>query len=72
MWVPDKVSIYEGGIEHAPGRFENDEHAPAYLPLIIDSSGSMQGSLNEVLKAAKQLIGQFDYLDRAEIVQDDN
>jgi VWFA-related protein len=72
MWVPDDVTVYEGGSEHKPGDFGDDEHAPAYLSLIIDSSGSMEDSLQEVLKAARKLINQFDRQDKAEIVDFDS
>jgi VWFA-related protein len=72
MWVPDQVSIYEGGVEHRPWSFEDDDHAPAHISVIIDSSGSMEGSLEEVLEAARMLIDQFDDQDRAEIVDFDS
>ncbi len=72
MWVPDDVSVFEGGVEHRPGGFEDGEHAPAYVSLIIDSSGSMEGSLADVLDAAGLLIDQFDRQDRAEIVDFDS
>jgi VWFA-related protein len=72
MWVPDDVRIWEGGAEHRPDDFGDDEHAPAYLSLIIDSSGSMEGSLEEVLEAARTLIEQFDSADRAEIIDFDS
>ncbi|MDY7027788.1 MAG: VWA domain-containing protein, partial [Spirochaetota bacterium] len=72
MWVPDMVRIYEEGIRHSPGKFEDDEHAPAYISLIIDSSGSMEGSLEEVLKAARLLIMQFDRQDQAELIDFDS
>jgi uncharacterized protein YegL len=72
LWVPDRVSVWENGVEHRSGGFEDGEHAPAYLSLIIDSSGSMEKSLAEVLDAARKLIEQFDYNDRAEIVDFDS
>jgi VWFA-related protein len=72
MWVPDDVRVWEGGEEHRPGDFGDDEHAPAFLSLIIDSSGSMEGSLEEVLDAARKLIEQFDRADRAEIIDFDS
>ena len=71
LWVPDRVSIWENGVEHRSGGFEDGDHAPAYLSLIIDSSGSMEHSLEEVLDAARKLIEQFDYNDRAEIIDFD-
>ena len=71
LWVPEQVSILENGEEHRSGGFEDGEHAPAYLSLIIDSSGSMEKSLAEVLAAARKLIEQFDYNNRAEIVDFD-
>src|SRR6056297_2033004 len=72
LWVPDRVSVWENGVEHQSGSFEDGEHAPAYLSLIIDSSGSMENSLAEVLEAAGKLITQFDYQDRAEIIDFDS
>ena len=72
LWVPDRVSVWENGVEHQSGGFEDGDHAPAYLSLIIDSSGSMENSLAEVLDAARKLIEQFDYNDRAEIVDFDS
>lgn len=72
MWVPDDVSVFEGGVEHRPRGFEDGEHAPAYVSVVIDSSGSMEGSLAEVLEAAGLLIDQFDRQDRAEIVDFDS
>src|SRR6056297_3014142 len=72
LWVPDRVSVWENGVEHQSGGFEDGEHAPAYLSLIIDSSGSMEGSLAEVLEAAGKLIEQFDSQDRAEIIDFDS
>ncbi len=72
LWVPDRVSVWENGVEHQSGGFEDGAHAPAYLSLIIDSSGSMENSLDEVLDAAAKLIEQFDYNDRAEIVDFDS
>jgi uncharacterized protein YegL len=72
LWVPDRVSVWENGVEHRSGGFEDGDHAPAYLSLIIDSSGSMEESLAEVLDAAGKLIEQFDYNDRAEIVDFDS
>lgn len=72
LWVPDQVSVWENGVEHRSGNFEDGDHAPAYLSLIIDSSGSMEGSLEEVLKAARKLIDQFDSRDRAEVIDFDS
>lgn len=72
MWVPDEVSVFEGGVAHRPGDFEDGDHAPAYVSVIIDSSGSMEGSLEEVLEAARTLIEQFDSQDRAEIIDFDS
>lgn len=72
MWVPDDVSVFEGGVEHRPGGFEDGEHAPAYVSVVIDSSGSMEGSLAEVLEAAELLIDRFDRQDRAEIIDFDS
>lgn len=71
LWTTDRVSVRENGVEHYNGGFEDGDHAPAYLSLIIDSSGSMENSLAEVLDAARKLIEQFDYNDRAEIVDFD-
>lgn len=71
LWTTDRVSVWENGVEHYNGGFEDGDHAPAYLSLIIDSSGSMENSLAEVLDAARKLIEQFDYNDRAEIVDFD-
>ena len=72
MWVPDHVRIWEDGVEHIPGKFEDGEHAPAYLSIVIDSSGSMEGSMREVLDAAGELIKMLDGQDRAEIVDFDS
>ena len=72
LWVPDRVSVWENGVEHRSGGFDDGEHAPAYLSLIIDSSGSMEDSLAEVLEAAGKLIEQFDSQDRAEIIDFDS
>jgi VWFA-related protein len=72
LWVPDGVRVLERGIEHRAGSFDDGNHAPAYLSLIIDSSGSMEGSLEEVLQAARSLIDQFDSMDRAELIDFDS
>lgn len=72
LWAPDRVRVLENGVEHRPRGFEDGDHAPAFLSLIIDSSGSMENSLEEDLDAAGKLIEQFDYNDRAEIVDFDS
>lgn len=72
LWVPDRVRIQEQNLPHRPGGFEDGEHAPAYLSLVIDSSGSMEGSQEEVLEAARLLIDKIDYNDRMEIIDFDS
>lgn len=71
MWAPDHVTVFENDRETYVGGFEDGDHAPAYLSLIIDSSGSMENSLDEVLAAARSLVDQLSGGDRAEIIDFD-
>lgn len=71
LWAPDHVAVTENGEAALVGGFEDGGRVPGYLSIIIDSSGSMEDSLSDVLTAAELLINQLRDSDRAEIIDFD-
>jgi uncharacterized protein YegL len=65
------VRLYEDGIEQriCP---EEEERYPASLVIILDSSGSMRQTMQDVLSAAHSLIGALTDYDYAEIIDFDS
>lgn len=68
---PDYIVIREGGDSHRVYGMD-EEHAPASIALAIDSSGSMEGSMEDVLSAASDLLSLLDGGDEAEIIDFDS
>jgi len=67
----DCFEVIEKGRRESVFGFD-EEHAPASLVLILDSSGSMEGSMEAVRQAAGSLIGMLDSHDEAQIVDFDS
>ncbi|KPJ72802.1 hypothetical protein AMJ52_05035, partial [candidate division TA06 bacterium DG_78] len=65
------IKIYEDGVEQRLW-VEEEERVPASLVLILDSSGSMKHAMQDVLIAAKNLVGKLDEKDHAEIIDFDS
>jgi VWFA-related protein len=65
------IKVYEDGVEQRLW-LEEEERVPASLVLILDSSGSMKHTMQDVLTAAKNLVGKLDEKDQAEVIDFDS
>jgi VWFA-related protein len=65
------VQLYEDGVEQRIF-FEEEEHFPSSLILILDSSGSMKQSMQDAISAARNLINKLTDYDYAEIIDFDS
>lgn len=68
----DRITVTEEGEELRAWRDEQGENVPADLAIVLDSSGSMEGSMDGALAAAHELIGRLDGRDHAEIIDFDS
>jgi len=67
-----EVELYEGGVEEKVWSEEEEQHFPASLVLILDSSGSMKKAMGDVLSAARSLVDKLGVNDQTEIVDFDS
>jgi VWFA-related protein len=65
------IKVYEDGVEQRLWS-EQEERVPASLVLILDSSGSMKQTMQDVLIAAKNLVTGLETQDQAEIIDFDS
>ena len=68
----ERITVEEERTELTAWRDEAGENVPAELAIVIDSSGSMEGSMDGVLSAARDLIARLDVRDYAEIIDFDS
>lgn len=69
----EDIQIGENKILQYPIFDDGDyDHAPSNIVMIIDSSGSMKGSMEKVLNSAKTLINKMDDADKVQIIDFDS
>lgn len=69
---PDDVQIGENQILQKVWGDGDYDHVPSNIVLVIDSSGSMKGSMDNVLNSAKTIINKMDNGDSIEILDFDS